>query len=100
MNDNLVIVFDLDRPRPLAQVRPHGLRKGEGSLRPAARSELALHDRRCDDDRPCIVWKWEVVGGLLILAGLVFFALVNHGVKLGEPKWLDRASKQTGERSG
>jgi hypothetical protein len=27
-------------------------------------------------------WKWEGVGGLLILGGFAFFAVVNRGVKL------------------
>jgi hypothetical protein len=27
-------------------------------------------------------WKWERIGGLLILGGLAFFAVVNHGIKL------------------
>jgi hypothetical protein len=26
--------------------------------------------------------KWECLGGMLILSGLAFFAIVNHGVKL------------------
>ena len=29
-----------------------------------------------------VAWKWEGVGGLLILGGLGFFAAVNHGVRL------------------
>lgn len=28
-----------------------------------------------------VAWKWEVVGGLLILGGFAFFAIENHGVK-------------------
>jgi hypothetical protein len=27
-------------------------------------------------------WRWEGIGGLLILGGLAFFAVVNHGVPL------------------
>ena len=26
-------------------------------------------------------WKWERIGGLLILGGLAFFAVVNHGIR-------------------
>ncbi len=29
-----------------------------------------------------LAWKWEGIGGLLILGGLAFFAIVNHGVPL------------------
>ena len=29
-----------------------------------------------------LAWKWERLGGLLILGGLAFFAIVNHGIKL------------------
>jgi len=29
-----------------------------------------------------IAWKWEGVGGLLILGGFGFFAAVNHGIRL------------------
>jgi hypothetical protein len=29
-----------------------------------------------------VAWKWERIGGILILSGLAFFAIVNHGVKL------------------
>lgn len=29
-----------------------------------------------------VAWKWEGVGGILILSGLAFFAIVNHGIKL------------------
>ena len=28
-----------------------------------------------------VAWRWECVGGLLILGGLAFFAIVNHGVQ-------------------
>ena len=28
-----------------------------------------------------VAWKWEGVGGLLILSGWAFFAVVNHGVR-------------------
>ena len=31
---------------------------------------------------PLAAWKWERIGGLLILGGFAFFAAVNHGVKL------------------
>ena len=27
-------------------------------------------------------WKWEGIGGLLILGGWVLFAVVNHGIRL------------------
>jgi len=26
-----------------------------------------------------VAWKWEGIGGLLILGGYIFFAVVNHG---------------------
>ncbi len=29
-----------------------------------------------------VAWKWERLGGLLILGGLAHFAIVNHGVPL------------------
>ena len=29
-----------------------------------------------------VAWQWERIGGILILGGLVFFAIVNHGVRL------------------
>jgi hypothetical protein len=29
-----------------------------------------------------VAWKWEGIGGSLILGGLAFFAVVNHGVPL------------------
>ena len=29
-----------------------------------------------------VAWKWESVGGILILGGLGFFAMVNRGIKL------------------
>ena len=29
-----------------------------------------------------VAWKWEGVGGILILGGWAFFAIVNHGLKL------------------
>jgi len=29
-----------------------------------------------------VAWKWERIGGVLILGGLAFFAVVNHGVRL------------------
>lgn len=29
-----------------------------------------------------IAWKWEGIGGLLILGGLALFAVANHGVNL------------------
>ena len=29
-----------------------------------------------------VAWKWERIGGLLILGGLAIFAVVNHGVRL------------------
>ncbi len=29
-----------------------------------------------------VAWKWEGVGGILVLSGLAFFAIVNHGVNL------------------
>ncbi|MGA2034919.1 MAG: hypothetical protein ABSG68_21940 [Thermoguttaceae bacterium] len=29
-----------------------------------------------------VAWKWERIGGVLILGGLAFFAIVNHGVRL------------------
>jgi hypothetical protein len=29
-----------------------------------------------------VAWKWEGVGGLLILGGFTFFAIVNHGIQL------------------
>jgi hypothetical protein len=29
-----------------------------------------------------LAWKWELLGGLLILGGFAFFAIVNHGIKL------------------
>ena len=27
-------------------------------------------------------WKWERIGGLLIVGGLAFFAVVNHGIQI------------------
>jgi len=29
-----------------------------------------------------VAWRWERIGGALILGGLAFFAVVNHGVRL------------------
>ncbi len=29
-----------------------------------------------------LAWKWEKIGGLLILGGFALFAIVNHGIKL------------------
>jgi hypothetical protein len=29
-----------------------------------------------------VAWKWERIGGVLILGGLAFFAIVNHGIQL------------------
>jgi hypothetical protein len=29
-----------------------------------------------------VAWKWEGVGGLLVLGAFVLFAVVNHGVPL------------------
>ena len=29
-----------------------------------------------------VAWKWERIGGPLILGGFAFFAIVNHGVRL------------------
>ena len=29
-----------------------------------------------------VAWKWERIGGVLILGGLAFFAIVNHGLQL------------------
>ncbi|MGO8748662.1 MAG: hypothetical protein ACLQNE_22050 [Thermoguttaceae bacterium] len=29
-----------------------------------------------------LAWKWERLGGFLILGGFAFFAIVNHGIKL------------------
>jgi NADH:ubiquinone oxidoreductase subunit 2 (subunit N) len=29
-----------------------------------------------------MAWRWERIGGLLVLGGLAFFAIVNHGVQL------------------
>ena len=29
-----------------------------------------------------VAWKWEGIGGLMILGGTGFFAIINHGVKL------------------
>ena len=31
---------------------------------------------------PLAAWRWEGIGGFLILGGFAFFAAVNHGVKL------------------
>ena len=28
-----------------------------------------------------VAWKWEVIGGTLILGGLGLFAIVNHGIR-------------------
>jgi len=28
-----------------------------------------------------VAWKWEGIGGLLILGGFAFFAVVNHGIR-------------------
>jgi hypothetical protein len=29
-----------------------------------------------------VAWKWEGVGGALVLGGFACFALVNHGIKM------------------
>ena len=29
-----------------------------------------------------LAWKWGRLGGVLILDGFAFFAIVNHGIKL------------------
>ena len=66
-----------------------------------------------------VAWKWEGVGGLLILGGFAFFAIVNHGIRLNlvfgpmlavgliflgcgwlESKCLARANNQTDGESG
>ncbi len=36
-----------------------------------------------------VAWNWEGGGGLLILGGFNFFAIVNHGVR---PRWSSRRS--------